>query len=427
MLGISCLDDHRNLLRMPRVNTSADCCDLCSKTEECGAYTHSEASQECWLKRSCSNMILDKSDTGVTSAMLNTPPPKPPAKCQIPTLGMGFKCSGDSAGEQVAGSPDQCCGICQETAGCNTFSWQVSSSKCFLWKNCPDKPYDKDFITGWTPPAEWESAPRFRVGRASFSLPGYHCGGTNDTVMFYPLTLDVDAKFNVVVYGHGAWGYVDGSDPWLEMVASLGLIVIAPFQGKDKSRCASLFADDMLNALKQTKLQRDQLHPALATADFSRTGIMGHSKGAKYAPLAASKGRHSHGVAAVVVSCDTPSKHPAHEVPTMYVTGSLDKFDGSPSNSSLERYFNESAAHPKVYANLKNAYHMEVQEGMRLNVLTGRFLSCHVGLNQDDCQIIYGTGDDSMCNAHAYTKCSVVPPEGPQSQAVVGDQMAFVV
>jgi dienelactone hydrolase len=243
--------------------------------------------------------------------------------------------------------------------------------------------------------------------------------------MFYPLTSGANRRgFNVVVYGHGAWGEVDGSDPWLEMVASLGLIVIAPFQGMDMSHCGSLFADDMLNALEQAKLQGEQLHPALATADFSRTGIMGHSKGAKYAPLAASKGRHSHGVAAVVVSCDTPKKHPAHEVPTMYVTGSLDKFD---EHNSLERFFKESAARPKVYAKLKDAYHMEVQEGMRLNVLTARFLSCHVGSNPDDCEVIYGTGEDSMCQANAYTKCSVVPDMAPEQQAAGGDQTAVLI
>merc|ERR1711939_1136270 len=99
-------------------------------------------------------------NTGVTSAMLATPPPKPPAKCAIPELGMGFRCFGDSAGKVAAETPDACCDICQETDGCSTFSWQVSTQTCFLWKNCPDKPEDKDFITGWTPPAEWESSAR---------------------------------------------------------------------------------------------------------------------------------------------------------------------------------------------------------------------------------------------------------------------------
>lgn len=236
--------------------------------------------------------------------------------------------------------------------------------------------------------------------------------------MFYPLTLDSDQKFNVVVYGHGAWGNVDGSDPWLEMVASLGLIVIAPFQGKDTSKCHHLFADDMLNAIEQTRSRGAWLHPALAHADFSRTGIMGHSKGAKYTPLAASKGRKSHGVAAAVVSCDTPKKHPAHEVPTMYVTGSL---DGMVKNKSLEHFFEESAARPKIYAKLRDAYHMEVQEGMRMNILTARFLSCHVALNQDDCQVIYGTGKNTMCNMNNYTKCLVVRDEAREGQAVGAD------
>merc|ERR1711865_950731 len=106
-----------------------------------------------------------------------------------------------------------------------------------------------------------------------------------------------------------------------------GLIVVAPFQGKDDKPCKENFTYDLLHALSGSQEGGADLHPALATADFSRTGVMGHSKGAKYAPYAASIGAESHNVKAMVASCDAPDHQQwLPEVPSMFTTGTLDKF-----------------------------------------------------------------------------------------------------
>jgi dienelactone hydrolase len=293
--------------------------------------------------------------------------------------------------------------------GCLVYSFSKSARTCSLKRNCPVKPRNEDFITGWVVNPKQQEAARYQVGRGYYELSGYKCGGGNPaTVLFYPKGT---GPFPVVVYGHGAWGYVDGSDDWLETVSSLGLIVIAPFQGKDPHPCKKAFADDLLNAIQGSKEGGAELHPALSTANWTKTGIFGHSKGAKYATLAASKGKESHGVSAVVCSSDAPSKHYRNTVPTMLTTGTLDKFN---DEDQILHYWERSTAEPKVYVNLKDAYHMEVQEGMRLNLLTGQFLSCHVSGNPEDCNVIYGTGDDSICKVNDYADGSCCVQQGSE-------------
>lgn len=271
---------------------------------------------------------------------------------------------------------------------------------CHFKRTCPSKPADSACTTGWAPPPQSETAPTFQVGRGWFEIDGYKCGGSKSTVLFYPKpTADTDGPFPVVVYGHGAWGEVDGSDDWLATVASLGLIVIAPFAGKDTNPCGAKFADDLVLALNATRAGGATLHPALATASWENTGLFGHSKGAKYVPLAASRAGGDLNVRAFVSSCDVPSKHYHVHVPAMFTTGTLDKYN---VGDEVKKYFEAYSASRKVYANLKDAYHMEVQEGMRLNVLTGQFLSCHVVGKQADCDVVYGTGENSLCEVNEY-------------------------
>merc|ERR1719329_1407195 len=50
---------------------------------------------------------------------------------------------------------------------------------------------------------------------------------------------------------------------------------------------------------------------------------------------------------------------------------------------------------------------MEVQEGMRLNVLTAQFLACHVSEDKSACDVIHGNGDDSICKVNDYWECCV--------------------
>lgn len=93
----------------------------------------------------------------------------------------------------------------------------------------------------------------------------------------------------------------------------------------------------------------------------------------------------------------------------MFTTGTLDKYN---QNDEMRVYYEQSKALPKVYVNLMDAYHMEVQEGMRLNVLTAQFLSCQVSQKEEDCDVIYGTGPDSICEVNEYYHCMVTPDQG---------------
>jgi dienelactone hydrolase len=245
------------------------------------------------------------------------------------------------------------------------------------------------------PPKQTQTGAKFEVDRGWYEIDGYKCGGQKSTVVFYPRGA---GPFHVVVYGHGAWGEIDGSDAWLETVASLGLIVIAPFGGKDLHSCGKAFADDLLNAINGSRAGGAALHPALARANWSRTGLLGHSKGGKYTALAAMR-QTDHNIKAFVSSCDVPSEQYDLDMPAMFTTGTLDKFDVD--NQSLA-YFRKYTGRPKVYTSLQDAYHMEVQEGMRLNILTAQFLSCHVSEWQEDCDVIYGTGTKSLCELNDY-------------------------
>jgi predicted dienelactone hydrolase len=123
-------------------------------------------------------------------------------------------------------------------------------------------------------------------------VKGYSCGDkSTKTLIFYPKPpiphahrngeSDAETTFHVTVYAHGIGGGDDGCDDWLETVASLGLIVIAPFTSG--GACETEYKD-MLLALSSAKQGGSKLHPALATADWGRVGVWGHSMGGMSVP-----------------------------------------------------------------------------------------------------------------------------------------------
>ena len=88
----------------------------------------------------------------------------------------------------------------------------------------------------------------------------------------------------MVAYAHGIGGGIDGCDSWMETVASLGLIVIAPFTSG--GACETEYKDQLLS-MSAARQGGKTLHPALSTADWSRTGVFGHSMGGMSVPGAA--------------------------------------------------------------------------------------------------------------------------------------------
>jgi len=377
-----------------------ECCAACAANNKCGAFTYKVSSGYCYLKHRCEAMQPDDSGNLVSGMPEKLPPPQPPA-CAIPPEGVNFKCGGggDIATKYPVKDTSECCDLCMQNPACLMYSFQHSWGNCFLKNSCYDKPYDEDFSTGWADKTKRSSFARYRVGRGVFELEGYRCdGGRRQTVIFYPKG---NGPFHVVVYAHGAWGWIDGCDEWLETVASAGLIVLAPFQGSNAqppASCGSAFAKDVLLAFEGSRAGGAALHPALGTADWSRTGVFGHSRGAKYAPVVAEKGQKLYNITAVLSSGGVPAKLRNISLPAMFTTGELDKYN---ADGHIRKYFEKVPAAQKVYASLKGAYHMEPQE------------SCHVAKVQEDCDVIYGKGSRSICKVNDYEECVVVGGKAP--------------
>jgi hypothetical protein len=199
-------------------------------------------------------------------------------------------------------------------------------------------------------------------------------------------------------------------DEWLETISTSGFIVIAPFSGKTEVPCTADSSRDMVHILEQAKIHGAALHPSLAMADWSRTGVFGHSRGAHYVPLAANlmqQSKQQLHIAAMVVShaapWKVPMRTPVPAVPAMFTTGTEDQHDNK--DHHVYNFYRSYPALNAVYANLVGAHHMEPQVGKRLNNFTAIFFSCHVSRSKAACDLIYGKAPEALCQAYAYERC----------------------
>jgi len=114
-------------------------------------------------------------------------------------------------------------------------------------------------------------------------LPGLNQGAPYSAAIVWPTPQSSDEKFPVLSFAHGTG--VGSTNPEsaisynqvLKFVASFGFIIVAP-DSCPLIECASGFAHDEITALKAVK-ENPGLHPSLASADFNRTGVFGHSMG----------------------------------------------------------------------------------------------------------------------------------------------------
>merc|ERR1712062_797671 len=71
------------------------------------------------------------------------------------------------------------------------------------------------------------------------------------------------------------------------------------------------------------------------------------------------------------------------------------------------QYFQDYKGEDKVFTELKRGHHMELDDVKYtggVNMFIGRFLTCHLAKNKEDCPYIYGDDATSLCNAIDHSK-----------------------
>ena len=252
----------------------------------------------------------------------------------------------------------------------------------------------------------------FATASGNFTVGGLVGGGSQQAMIYYPVqhdaqNLSLAPSFNVVSFGHGATSGGEKLDPayhpLLTTLASYGLVVIAPMSCPD-GFCPVQLADDLGSVLTTCDAKRG-LHPGLKNANFSRTGVAGHSMGGTAAGyMAAANSTSRHLVHAYVGLHGTPiSKERGLNMPTMYTTGGNDVIV---LPEVVRASFSASTnAHPCVFAQLSDATHFEPTNPLpghfRLNPYVAQFFLCHLSGQQEACTHIYNAKDESsLCNAY---------------------------
>merc|ERR1719321_110253 len=73
--------------------------------------------------------------------------------------------------------------------------------------------------------------------------------------------------------------------------------------------------------------------------------------------------------------------------------------------------------HPKILAQVEGAQHMEPESPGRLNPFDAHFLGCHVAGLESSCNMVYGSGSDSLCQKNKMTTCEIEKGPGPTPPA----------
>jgi len=198
-------------------------------------------------------------------------------------------------------------------------------------------------------------------------------------------------------------------------LASWGFVVVAPESCVPPSgwSCLDTLWRDQLHVIDAGRAN-SSLHLGFAAANFSRTGVVGHSYGADATVTAATTS--DRGVAAAV------ALHPAHDanaanitVPTMVITGSDDLI--CPAKDAVFVY-REISARPKILLELKGGTHLEPCMPLGRNRMSPSFtmfLACHLGAwNQaEGCAFVEGVDGRAVCAQTNVTlsRCDVAAAE----------------
>lgn len=263
---------------------------------------------------------------------------------------------------------------------------------------------------------------RYQVAIGRIEVETFECLRSKRVMVYYPKG---PGPFHAVAFMHGYGGGDDGASGLFHELASLGLVALVPWSHSD---CAGdptstvmhkSMSHDLLRALNFSRVGGAALHPVFGKVDWSATGIFGHSRGARYTPLAASLWQATElNVKAFVAShggFNDPNwggKSPTYNtsIPAMFTSGTLD-----PRTPGIKEFFGKYLGEDKVFIEFNGGHHMEIDEGSHsgaLNMFIGRFLSCQLAKNEEDCGYIYGSQSHSLCNAipHPRGNCVVPPP-----------------
>ena len=266
-----------------------------------------------------------------------------------------------------------------------------------------------------TPPGPSHFKPLYSVTAGKLSIPGLICQPSDPHVdIYYPS--DLSRSYQVVVFGHGSGGNVRGfanplDNSLIGFVAGMGMIVLAAEPTRVGEACSpDTEWQDMLRVLDACKANRT-LHAALAHADFTSTGIFGHSMGAEASPLAANAAldRGGYGLKAMLSSHSWFKGQDSIDavknltgIATMFTSCENDGHHAAANKIAFE----SCPGRPKVFANLVNGSHMEPIHGGRNNEFDARFLACHVASHTPSCNAIYN--NNTMCKLHDYVDCDIV-------------------
>jgi len=132
------------------VKDVGDCCELCSATAGCGAFTHNvwdgHNDATCYLKKSCTEE-QKKGKRGCMSGIpaqitpAPAPTPTPPGQCGGNYLD-SVDCAGADVADKAMDNADGCCQWCSETPGCTAFTQNMvdghGSPHCYLKESCEE-------------------------------------------------------------------------------------------------------------------------------------------------------------------------------------------------------------------------------------------------------------------------------------------------
>jgi len=132
------------------VADAGECCELCSETPGCGAFTHNvwdgHNDATCYLKKSCTEE-QKKGKRGCMSGIpaqitpAPAPTPTPPGQCGGNYLD-SVDCAGADVADKAMDNADGCCQWCSETPGCTAFTQNMvdghGSPHCYLKESCEE-------------------------------------------------------------------------------------------------------------------------------------------------------------------------------------------------------------------------------------------------------------------------------------------------